>query len=201
MLAEARPGTASNDNLCLIRIGRSAGGWRTRLGLVTALSMVLSLAGGVFLVTSQALSEPEAVTLAMARPMVTLQIVAGLLLLATLVLVPARRLLARAIHTGEVEIDDRLVRVSEHGYLARRSFAEPLDAYRGIAHRIRTTLSGIRHELILVHPDARRDVVIALDGARADLTPADLMERLGLPEIAANDIRRARQVASARSRA
>ncbi len=197
MLADASAATASNENVCLIRIGPSDGGWRTTFGLVTAVSMVLSLLGGMFLATSQALSEPEAVSIAMAHPMVTLQIVAGLLLLATLVLVPARRLVARAIHTGEVEIDDRSVRVSEHGYLTRRSFAEPLDAYRGIAHRIRTTLSGVRHELVLVHPDASRDVVIALDGASADLTPASLMARLGLPEIAVGDIRRARQVAAA----
>lgn len=197
MLADASAATASNDSACMIRIGQSTGSWRTTLGLVTAFTIVLSLCGGMFLVTSQALSEPEAVSLAMAHPMVTLQIVAGLLLLATLVLVPARRLVTRAIHSSEVEIDDGLVRVSEHGYLSRRSFAEPLDAYRGIAHRIRTTLSGVRHEIVLVHPDARRDIVIALDGARADLTPASLMARLGLPEIAVGDIRRARQIAVA----
>ncbi len=197
MLAEANAATASNDNVCLIRVGQSAGRWRATLGLVTALAIVLSLCGGMFLVTSQALSEPEALNRAIAQPMVTLQVVAGLLLLATLILVPARRLVARAIHAGEIEIDDRLVRVSEHGYLARRSFAEPLEAYRGIAHRIRTTLSGVEHELVLVHPDARRDVVIALDGARADMTPANLMARIGLPEIAAGDIRRVRRVATA----
>ena len=197
MLAEAGAATASNNNVCLIRVGRAGGNWRTTLGLVTAMSMVLSLCGGMFLVTSQALSEPEALNRAIAQPMVTLQVVAGLLLLATFFLIPARRLVSRAVHSGEIEIDDRLVRVSETGYLTRRSFAEPLAAYRGIAHRIRTTLSGVEHELVLVHPDARRDVVIALDGARADMTPAGLMARIGLPEIAAGDIRRARQAATA----
>ncbi len=199
MLAEAGEGaaTASNDNARMIRFGQSSGGWRTTLGLVTALSMVLSLCGGVFLLTSQALSEPDAVNLALAQPMVTLQIVAGLLLVATLVLVPARRMVARAIHTGQIEIDDQQVRVRERGYLTARSFAEPLDAYRGTAHRIRTTLSGVQHEVVLVHRDARRDVVIALDAGRNDMTPAGLIARLGLPEIAAADIHRARRVAAA----
>jgi hypothetical protein len=119
-----------------------------------------------------------------------------LLLLATLVLIPVRRLVARAIRRAHVEIGDRLVRVSEHGYLTRRVFAEPLDAYRGIAHRIRTTLSGVQHELVLVHPDARRDVVIPLDGTPSDLTPSALMARLGLPEIPVRDIPRARRVAA-----
>ena len=91
MLAEANAATASNDNVCLIRVGQSAGRWRATLGMVTALAIVLSLCGGMFLVTSQALSEPEALNRAIAQPMVTLQVVAGLLLLATLILVPDRK--------------------------------------------------------------------------------------------------------------
>ena len=187
---------AANDECCLIRIERSRSGWRTTLGVVTALSMGLSLFGGMFVVTSQALSEPEALSLALARPLVTLQIVAGLLLLTTLVLVPVRRLLARVGRTGLIEIDDRIVCVNETGFLAGRSFAEPLSAYRGAAHRIRTTLSGIQHELVLVHPDARRDVVIALDAVQPVMTPAAMFGRLALPEIALADIRRARIIDS-----
>lgn len=184
---------ASNDDVRLIRFDQTGTGWKARLGLATALAMVLSLSGGAFLLTSQALSEPEALNIAIARPMATLQIVAGLMLLSTLVLVPARRLVARARRGSLIEIDDRLVRVRETGYLAGRSFAEPIDAYRGVAHRIRTTLSGVQHELVLVHPDVRRDVVIALDSGRADPSPAHLMAAIGLPEIAAADIRRVRR--------
>lgn len=185
---------AMNDDSRLIRIERSEASWTTVVGLVGALSMALSLLGGMILAASQALSEPEAINLALARPMATLQIVAGLLLLATLLLVPVRRLLARVSRSGLIEIDDRMVRVRENGLLAERAFAEPLAAYEGAAHRIRTTISGVQHEVILVHPDSRRDVILALDAARPGMTPAAMMAQLGLPEIALADIRRARRI-------
>jgi hypothetical protein len=185
--------TATDDFCCPIRIERSRTRWTTALGAVTALSMGLSLFGGMILVASQALSEPEALNLALARPMATLQIVAGVLLLATLVLIPVRRIFARLGRTGLIEIDGRIVRVRETGLLAGRSFAEPLAAYEGAAHRIRTTLSGIQHEVILIHPDARRDVVIALDAVHPSMTAAAMMERLDLPEIAVADIPRVRR--------
>lgn len=188
---------AMNDDSRLIRIGRSRAGWTTTFGLVAALSMGLSLFGGMILVASQALSEPEALNLALARPMATLQIVAGLLLLATLILVPVHRLFARVGRTGLIEIDDRVVRVRESGFLAGRSFAEPLAAYEGAAHRIRTTLSGVQHEVILVHADAGRDVVIALDAVQPRMTPAAMIAQLALPEIALADIPRVRGVARA----
>ncbi len=186
---------AMNDDSRVIRIERSRAKWTTAFGAVAALSMGLSLFGGMILVASQALSEPEALNLALARPMATLQIVAGLLLLATLILIPVRRLFASVGRTGLIEIDDRMVRVRETGLLAGRSFAEPLAAYEGAAHRIRTTLSGVQHEVILVHPDARRDVVIALEAARPSMTPTAMIARLALPEIALADIPRARRIA------
>jgi hypothetical protein len=185
---------AMNDDSRLIRIERTRESWTTVVGVVSALSMGLTLFGGMILVASQALSEPEALNLALARPMATLQIVAGLLLLATLLLVPVRRLLARVGRTGLIEIDDRFVRVRENGLLVERSFTEPLAAYEGAAHRIRTTISGVQHEVILVHSDARRDVILALEAAKPIMTPATMMAQLGLPEIALADIHRARRI-------
>jgi hypothetical protein len=191
--ADQSAATATDDESRLIRIERSRATWTTALAIVTALSMGLSLFGGMILVASQALSEPDALSLALARPMATLQIVAGLLLLATLVLIPVRRLFARVGRTGLIEIDDRIVRVRETGLLAGRSFAEPLAAYEGAAHRIRTTLSSIQHEVVLVHRDARRDVVIALDAVKPVMTAAAMMARLDLPEVALADIPRMRR--------
>jgi hypothetical protein len=184
---------ATKDESRPIRIERSRAKWTTALGVVMALSVGLSLFGGMMLVASQALSEPEALNLALARPMATLQIVAGLLLLATLMLIPVRRLVAHVGRSSLIEIDGRIVRVRETGLRADRSFAEPLAAYEGAAHRIRTTLSGIQHEVILVHPDARRDVVIALDAVYPSMTAAAMMARLDLPEIALAEIPRVRR--------
>lgn len=183
---------ASNDDECAIRIVRSTARWGSVFGLAAVTAMVLPLLGGMFIVTSEALSKPDAVSLALARPLATIQIVAGILLLSALVLVPARRLIAGIGSGGSVEIDGRFVRVAERGFFFSRTFHEPIDAYSGIAHRIRTTLSGIHHELVLVHPDARRDVVIALDRLEPAVTPASMIARIGLPEIAAGGIARRR---------
>lgn len=182
----------SNDDATLVLVSEPRTRWTTFLNLAAATAMTLPLLCGVFLVTTEALSKPDAVSLAFAEPVATLQIVVGLLLMAGLLLVPARRLVARAGSGGTVQIDSGFVHVAERGLLSSRNFHEPLDAYRGTAHRVRTTISGVRHELVLVHPDARRDVVIALERLGPALTPAGMIALLGLPEIAPGEIARRR---------
>lgn len=182
----------SNDDVPLVRIVRARRAWSTALGLGAVLAMTLPLFGGMFLLTSEAMSKPEAVSRALAQPLTTVQIVLGMLMVSALLLVPARRLVAGIGRAGIVEIDGNVVQVAEKGLLSARKFSEPLDAYRGIAHRIRTSVSGIHHELVLVHPDARRDVVIALDGMDASMTPAAVIARLGLPEITGGELVRRR---------
>lgn len=160
------------------------------MGLAAAGAMALPLLGGMFLLTSEAMSKPEALSRALAQPLTTAQIVFGILMLSALLLVPARRMIAGIGRAGTVEIDRGSVQVTERRLLSKRQFSEPLEAYRGVAHRIRTTVSGIHHELVLVHPDARRDVVIALDGMDPTMTPAAVIARLGLPEITGGSARR-----------
>lgn len=182
----------SNDDIPLVRVVRAKTALSNMLGLVAAGVMTLPLLGGMFLLTSEAMSKPDAVSRALAQPLTTLQIVVGLLMLSALLLVPARRLLAGIGRAGIVEIDGNVVRVAERGFLSTRRFREPLDAYRGVAHRIRTSVSGIHHELVLVHPDARRDVVMVLDGMDPTMTPAAMLARLGLPEITSGELARRR---------
>lgn len=180
----------SNDDVPILRVVRAKTAWRTMLGLTVAGVMTLPLLGGMFLLTSEAMSKPEAVSRALAQPLTTIQIVLGILMLSALLLVPARRVVAGIGRAGVVEIDGSVVKVAERGFLSTRNFREPLAAYRGVAQRVRTTVSGIHHELVLVHPDARRDVVIAIDGIDPALTPAAVITRLGLPEITGGEIAR-----------
>lgn len=182
----------SNDDIPLVRVVRAKTALSNMLGLVAAGVMTLPLLGGMFLLTSEAMSKPDAVSRALAQPLTTLQIVVGILMLSALLLVPARRLLAGIGRAGIVEIDGNVVRVAERGFLSARRFREPLDAYRGVAHRIRTSVSGIHHEIVLVHPDARRDVVMVLDGMDPTMTPAAMLARLGLPEITSGELARRR---------
>lgn len=182
----------SNDDAPLVRVVHARTAWSTMWGLAAAGAMTLPLLGGMFLLTSEAMSKPDAVSRALAQPLTTLQIVVGILMLSALLLIPARRMVAGIGRADIVEIDGSVVKVMEKGFLSKRQFSEPLDAYRGVAHRIRTTVSGIHHELVLAHPDARRDVVIALDGMDPAMTPAAVIARLGLPEITGGEIGRRR---------
>lgn len=180
----------SNDDVPRLRVVRARTAWRTMLGLAAAGTMTLPLFGGMFLLTSGAMSKPEAVSRALAQPLTTVQIILGILMLSALLLIPARRVVAGIGRAGVVEVDGSMVKVAERGFLSARNFREPLAAYRGVAQRVRTTVSGIHHELVLVHPDARRDVIIALDGMDPAMTPAAVIARLGLPEITGGEIAR-----------
>lgn len=182
----------SNDDALFVRVVHAKAPWSTMAGLAAASAIMLPIFGGMFLLTSEAMSKPDAVSRALAQPFAAIQIVAGILMLSALLLVPVRRLVAGIGRAAIVEIDGNMVRVAEKAFLTARQFREPLDAYRGIAHRIRTSVSGIHHELVLVHPDARRDVIMVLDGMEPVMTPAAMIARLGLPEIMAGDIARRR---------
>src|SRR5690606_41005270 len=105
----------SNDDIPLVRVVRAKTALSNMLGLVAAGVMMLPLLGGMFLLTSEAMSKPDAVSRALAQPLTTLQIVVGILMLSALLLVPARRLLAGVGRAGIVEIDGNVVRVAEGG--------------------------------------------------------------------------------------
>ena len=64
----------------------------------------------------------------------------------------------------------------------------PICEYRGIAHRVRTSVSGLRHELMLVHPEPQKCVLLHT----ADELPQPTVDRaatlLRLPEIPAIEL-------------
>ncbi|MEQ1695994.1 MAG: hypothetical protein ABL901_09165 [Hyphomicrobiaceae bacterium] len=51
-----------------------------------------------------------------------------------------------------ISITDDCINVTDRGLLGNKSWVQPLSAYRGIAHHVRSSLSGTRHELLLIHP-------------------------------------------------
>ncbi len=104
---------SNDDDAHLVRVVRSKARWSAALGLGTAGLMAVALFGGMFLLTSQALSTPDAIELALSQPMTALQGIVGLLMLSALLFVPVRRLAEEAGSRGLVEIDGGMVRVSE----------------------------------------------------------------------------------------
>ncbi|MFM9847445.1 MAG: hypothetical protein ACKVP3_09815 [Hyphomicrobiaceae bacterium] len=153
--------------------------------LVPALAAV---AVPLALLGAHAMAEPAAFTMLADHPMEALQIGLGLVLWCALFVWPLRLVLARAGTGRVVDITVDMVRVTDRGPLRSTTWSEPLGCYRGVAHTVRSSLSGVRHEMILVHADPRRHVLLAA----APSMPQSLLTRtaslLNLPEVAARDL-------------
>ena len=120
-------------------------------GTLTALAIV-----------SHALFAPAGRSVVGHRPELALEIVIALAGLIFLVTLPTRRLIARLATRRTVEIVDGLVTVTEGGHFRTWSWSAPLSSFMGVAHHVRASLSGTRHELILVHPVRGRSVLLSV---------------------------------------
>ena len=59
----------------------------------------------------------------------------------------------------------------------------PLASFAGVAHHVRASLSGTRHELILVHPDREKSVLLSLAAKVAQAEVDRVAALLGHKEI------------------
>lgn len=103
-------------------------------------------------------------------------VAAVLLALLAWIAVFAWPIAARAARAGRnriITISADTIEVTDTAWLSTDSFCEPIAAYTGLAHRVRSSLSGTRHELILVHPDPARTVLLRI---AAKITQAEVDE-------------------------
>jgi hypothetical protein len=94
------------------------------------------------------------------KPLAVSGLVSGLFAWAGFFLVPAQKIIRRFWSTRSVRIAAHRVTVHQAGLVGARLWTAPLSDFAGIAHRMRATLSGVRHELLLVHRDPRRTVLL-----------------------------------------
>jgi len=76
------------------------------------------------------------------------------------------------------------VSVAERRLFSRTSWSEPLPAYLGVAHHVRASHSGSRHELLLVHPDPARSLLLRACTTICQREIDELCHLLGCREIA-----------------
>ncbi len=103
---------------------------------------------------------------------------------------PAIGLVRRFGSHRTVHVDEAFVAISETGPLLRRGKTRPLSDFAGICHVIRTSLTGTRHDLLLVDARGRRHVVFHSADTIAAETIMSASANLGLPEIPARDVMR-----------
>jgi hypothetical protein len=127
------------------------------------------------------------------RPLIAFQLAVAILFWVGLFAWPLRRLYTRLMHSRSVEITSDSVSVAESRSFASTTWTAPLQSYTGIAHHIRSSLAGTRHELVLVHPDAARSVLLMTAAHLSDGDISRMTRLLNLPQIAAGALYRPRQ--------
>jgi len=124
------------------------------------------------------------------HPGAATQVVLGLGIWTLLFVVPAKRIIQRFGTARCVRIEQGLVTVRESGALRSRNWTAPLAEFSGVAHHVRSTLSGVRHELILVHGDRAKSVLLHADDSIPQSTVDRATGLFGLPHVPAGELYR-----------
>ena len=130
------------------------------------------------------------------KPFEIALLILGLTALVAAFLVPTHRLIRRLWMTSTVRIVPDRVIVSEHGLLSSRVWSAPLSDFSGIAHHVRASLSGVRHELILVHQDRRQTVLLHTAERISQATIEQAAALFGAQQLPARELYRVTRTAT-----
>ena len=115
------------------------------------------------------------------NPLAALQAGGGIIVWAAFFVLPVKRLLGSCRGARSVHIDGGVVTVREQSLLGCHTWHAPLQDFRGLAHCVRSTLSGVHHELHLVHPEGSKSLLIFAAERISPTTVACALALLGLP--------------------
>jgi hypothetical protein len=132
------------------------------LMLVLAVPFVIAIGFATVALILHALFAPAARAVVAQHPALGLEILAAVAFWTCLLGWPLKRLFDRLSVSRTIDIDAAAVIVIERSYFRTRSWGVPLASFSGVAHHVRASLSGTRHELILVHPDRDKSVLLSL---------------------------------------
>lgn len=164
-------------------------GWG-RLFLLALLGAALTLLMVPFwLIGTHLVTDPAARAVVAARPQAALSLGLGLVLLFWIFGWPLAAH-ARCALGRRITIAGGLVRAEGRGLFGPRAWVEPLASYAGVAHRVRSSLSGIRHELILVHRRPSRSVLLLASSQISQETVEAAARLFALAEIPSREAAR-----------
>lgn len=148
----------------------------TMAGLIVAPQIALA---------AYAFGSPEVRASLIAHPWATVELAVALCFWMGLVCWPVRSMLSALICHRFVEIRGVEVQVIDKTQFSTSLRRTPLTTYEGIALDERSSLSGIRHEATLVHPDRRRSVILMVAEHIGEAEVQELCRVLGLTRIPA----------------
>lgn len=134
-----------------------------------------------------AFAGPDLIKLAFENPVGMAELSLGAVVWIGLFVAPVAIFARRNGIARQVIVTAREVTVTEASALGSDTRTEPLASYDGLVHVVRTSVSGMRHELCLVSFAHRRRTVIYTAERIGRETIDEMSLLLGLPEIAARD--------------
>ena len=124
------------------------------------------------------------------HPVATFELAVAMAFWIGLFYFPLRALFQRLTWHRDVEITRGGVAVRDHRTFGASAWTAPLSSYRGVAHHVRTSLSSVRHELFLVHPDPARSVLLMTGEHIADADVTCMARLLGVGRVPAAELYR-----------
>jgi hypothetical protein len=171
-----------------IRLEQSTSRSSIALRLLLLLPALVIVAVPLALLAAHAIAQPTALNFLANHPFASAQIALAAAVCTLLFVYPLHRLLARAGAARLVDISRETVSVTERGPFRTRTWSAPTASYRGIAHHVRSSLSGVRHEMVLIHTDPARHVLLAASDKISANTLAQTAALLGLAEVHAREL-------------
>lgn len=132
---------------------------------------------------AHAAADPQTLDVITDRPFAASQIALAFAGWSLIFGIPLVSLSKRIGASRSIAIDTDTVRIIDTSWLRSRHWSAPLASYHGIAQRVRTTLSGLEHDVLLVHPDPAKNVILAQSHRSVHATLEELKTLLRLPEI------------------
>ncbi|MEL6374344.1 MAG: hypothetical protein AAFR04_10290 [Pseudomonadota bacterium] len=177
--------TPEHFKQAVIHERRRPRGLRAGLKVLAGATVLALAAAPLVLSTAVVAGAADPSALLAARPWSSGLIAAGLLLWGAFLGLPAIRMLARLGHQRTIHLLNDAVAIHERHLLwGERRWQVPHRDFAGVAHTMRAGLSGVRHELMLVHDDRRKSVVVH----RAPMITQALLDEaartFGVPKLA-----------------
>lgn len=164
----------------------------SRTAALLLLTVVLPAAAALLypflLLSGHLLADSDLRTALAADPAALLPLLVGMAFWGVLFGWPLKRIGESVARGRSVRISQEIVQVTDHPLFGIRFWYEPLPAYRGITHHVRTTLSGVRHELILVHDQPERSILVAVAPRFSAQDVEQICTLLGRAEIPSREL-------------
>lgn len=163
---------------------------RTTTALLAALVLVAAaLLSPFYMIATTALADQALRDAVSTRPLAILQILTGLAFWLVLLGFPIYRLLNTLTRSRTIEVAGGRVTVVDRAFGEETTWSAPMSEFLGVAPFLRASLSGVRHELVLVHPDRARSLMIAMAPRLMQSEVDHVSAALGLPELPPNMLR------------